>query len=78
MAGASELKLNYFRKMFTLVEQAEPVVGKKKVDRYTTPFLCLGVVEGLQTFSPSPPSPARAEVLLEICFSASLFSAQIN
>lgn len=39
MAGASELKLNYFRKMFTLVEQAEPVVGKKKVDRYTTPFL---------------------------------------
>lgn len=38
--------------MFTLVKQAEPVVGKKKVDRYTTPFLWLAAVEGLQTSSP--------------------------
>jgi len=64
--------------MFTLVKQAEPGVGKKKVDRYTTPFLWLAAVEGLQTSSPSPPSPARADVLLEICFSASLFSAHIT
>lgn len=33
--------------MFTLVKQAEPGVGKKKVDRYTTPFLWLAAVEGL-------------------------------
>lgn len=38
--------------MFTLVKQAEPVVGKKKVDRYTAPFLWLAAVEGLQTSSP--------------------------